>query len=520
MLVGRRQLRSNNSWMHNLELLVSGPERCTLQVHPDDAERLGLADGGAARVENRAGALEATVEVTDAVMPGVVSLPHGWGHDAPGARLGVASAHAGVNANVLADEGLVDAISGNAVLNGIPVAVAPVAARRPRVTEPDFAALGLLDGLDEDARASRLALLQALHEDGVGLEELRTAVAEGRLALLPAERALGADGDITPRALAEEAGLDLAMLEAVRRASGPARCRRPTSPALGPLDVAGARIIARFLDAGLPVAGLIEAARVFGEATAHAAAAAGTIANASIPQEGDTELGYALRLAAATRELTPPAAELLGVLYRLHTRENLRQQIIDAEELAAGRRSDVIEISVGFCDLVGFTRLGEGVPAADLGAIATRLAALAADVARAAGPARQDARRRGDVRRARAAAAARRRARVDGGGRGRGGGELPRRLHAGAAHGTALRRWGDYYGGPVNLAARLAERARPGSLLTDAAVHDAPRTTIGFAWSSGRREAAEGHVARATQVWRCRRAPVTLTHRRRAGSAR
>ena len=131
VLVGRRQLRSNNSWMHNLELLVSGPERCTLQVHPDDAERLGLADGGAARVENRAGALEATVEVTDAVMPGVVSLPHGWGHDAPGARLGVAAAHAGVNANVLADEGLVDAISGNAVLNGIPVAVAPVAAAVP-----------------------------------------------------------------------------------------------------------------------------------------------------------------------------------------------------------------------------------------------------------------------------------------------------------------------------------------------------------------------------------------------------
>jgi anaerobic selenocysteine-containing dehydrogenase len=128
VLVGRRQLRSNNSWMHNLELLVSGPERCTLHVHPDDAERLGLADGAAARVESRAGALEAPVEVTDAVMPGVVSLPHGWGHDAPGARLGVAGEHAGVNANLLADEELVDALSGNAVLNGIPVAVAPVAA--------------------------------------------------------------------------------------------------------------------------------------------------------------------------------------------------------------------------------------------------------------------------------------------------------------------------------------------------------------------------------------------------------
>ncbi len=128
VLVGRRQLRSNNSWMHNLELLVRGPEQCTLHVHPDDAARLGLSDGEPARLHNRAGELEATVEVTDAVMRGVVSLPHGWGHDAPGARLAVAGEHAGVNSNALADEALVDALSGNAVLNGIPVVVAPVPA--------------------------------------------------------------------------------------------------------------------------------------------------------------------------------------------------------------------------------------------------------------------------------------------------------------------------------------------------------------------------------------------------------
>src|SRR5215207_8329576 len=131
VLVGRRQLRSNNSWMHNLELLVSGPERCTLHVHPDDAARLGLIDGAAARVHNRAGELDATVEVTDAIMRGVVSLPHGWGHDVPGTRLGVAGEHAGVNSNALADEGHVDALSGNAVLNGIPVVVAPVPAPVP-----------------------------------------------------------------------------------------------------------------------------------------------------------------------------------------------------------------------------------------------------------------------------------------------------------------------------------------------------------------------------------------------------
>ena len=221
MLVGRRQLRSNNSWMHNLELLVSGPERCTLHVHPDDAERLGLADGAPARVASRAGALEAPVEVTDAVMPGVVSLPHGWGHDAPGARLGVAGAHAGVNANLLADEELVDALSGNAVLNGIPVAVAPVARRRPGVSgAPDFAALGLLDGLDGRARAARRRCSSTCTPTAARVEELQAAVAEGRLALLPAERALGAGGALTAREVAAAGGRRAGALEAVRRACG------------------------------------------------------------------------------------------------------------------------------------------------------------------------------------------------------------------------------------------------------------------------------------------------------------
>jgi anaerobic selenocysteine-containing dehydrogenase len=125
MLVGRRDLRSNNSWMHNIEQLVRGRVRCTLWVHPDDARRLGLADGAAARVRSRAGRVEVPVEITDAVMPGVVSVPHGWGHDAPGVALRVASAHAGVNSNLLADELAMDPLSGTAVLNGIPVTVEP-----------------------------------------------------------------------------------------------------------------------------------------------------------------------------------------------------------------------------------------------------------------------------------------------------------------------------------------------------------------------------------------------------------
>jgi len=125
VLVGRRHLRSNNSWMHNVPALVKGRDRCTLQVHPADATRLALADGADAEVRSRAGTVSARVEVTDRVMPGVVSLPHGWGHDLPGTRMPVAAAHPGVNSNVLTDEFAIDVLSGNSVLNGIPVEIKP-----------------------------------------------------------------------------------------------------------------------------------------------------------------------------------------------------------------------------------------------------------------------------------------------------------------------------------------------------------------------------------------------------------
>ncbi|MFI7575372.1 molybdopterin-dependent oxidoreductase [Micromonospora sp. NPDC049497] len=131
VLVGRRHLRSNNSWMHNVPALVKGRDRCTLQVHPDDAATLGLATGQAARVSSRVGSVVVAVEVTADTMPGVVSLPHGWGHDVPGTRQSVARAHAGVNSNVLTDETAVDPLSGNVVLNGIPVRVEPTAPAAP-----------------------------------------------------------------------------------------------------------------------------------------------------------------------------------------------------------------------------------------------------------------------------------------------------------------------------------------------------------------------------------------------------
>jgi anaerobic selenocysteine-containing dehydrogenase len=123
-LVGRRDLRSNNSWMHNVPHLVKGRDRCVLQVNPTDATRLGLVDGALARVASRAGAVDAPVLITDEVSEGVVSLPHGWGHD--GVAMAVAAAHKGVNSNTLTDEVPLDPLSGNAVLNGIPVSVVAV----------------------------------------------------------------------------------------------------------------------------------------------------------------------------------------------------------------------------------------------------------------------------------------------------------------------------------------------------------------------------------------------------------
>jgi anaerobic selenocysteine-containing dehydrogenase len=129
LLIGRRQLNSNNSWMHNLEPLVRGTNRCTVQVHPEDAGRLGLVDGGVAVVRSRAGKVEVPVQVTDTIRPGVVSIPHGWGHDVDGIRASVAAAHPGANSNLLADDTLLDALSGTSVLNGIPVEVEPARTR-------------------------------------------------------------------------------------------------------------------------------------------------------------------------------------------------------------------------------------------------------------------------------------------------------------------------------------------------------------------------------------------------------
>jgi anaerobic selenocysteine-containing dehydrogenase len=126
-LIGRRHVRSCNSWLHNSARLVKGPDRCTMMINPLDARARNLGDGSIAEVSSRVGSIQIPVEVTDDVMPGVISIPHGWGHGLPGVRMSVAGAHAGVSINDLTDEAEIDPISGNAALSGIAVEVRPAA---------------------------------------------------------------------------------------------------------------------------------------------------------------------------------------------------------------------------------------------------------------------------------------------------------------------------------------------------------------------------------------------------------
>ncbi len=165
VLVGRRDLRCSNSFMHNLPALVKGRDRCTLQISPQDAGRIGLEDGSTARVTSRAGSVVAPVEVTEDLMPGVVSLPHGWGHDVQDARLRVAKTHPGVNANVLTDDRAYDEASGTAVLFGTPVTLESLTRR------------------DADGHDDQVELYRVGSQEGVGaaVDEEHRAAAETRV---------------------------------------------------------------------------------------------------------------------------------------------------------------------------------------------------------------------------------------------------------------------------------------------------------------------------------------------------
>ena len=138
LLIGRRHLQSNNSWMHNYPRLMKQPDRCTALIHPRDAEARSIRSGDLVRIASKTGTLAIKAELTEDIMPGVVSIPHGWGHELEGTRLTIANRHPGVNVNRLTDDGTVEGLSGNAVFNGVPVWVSSLREHdRERATSPN-----------------------------------------------------------------------------------------------------------------------------------------------------------------------------------------------------------------------------------------------------------------------------------------------------------------------------------------------------------------------------------------------
>jgi adenylate cyclase len=334
----------------------------------------------------------------------------------------------------------------------------------------DFAAEGLLDGLEGHARTARERLLQALLDDGVALDELRAAVAENTLFVLPAERRVGAEARWTFDEVVQRAGIDAAFLADLRRSAGlPLEDRH--ARVLTDTDLEAALTARRYLDAGVPRADMLEVARILGRALAQAADAMrrASLATAFDPDADEYEL--AMRYAASAEALQPLTAPMLDQLLQLHLRHAVRTELLEVAERESGASPAAREVAVCFADLVGFTRVGEEVDPAALGAIAERLETLAAEVAVA--PVRLvktigdavllvspdvDALIEAALTLVEAAEAE--------------GEDFPQ-LRAGMARGPALNRAGDWYGRPVNLASRVTAIARPGSVLCDQAVRDA-----------------------------------------------
>jgi adenylate cyclase len=364
----------------------------------------------------------------------------------------------------------------------------------------DWDSEGLLDGLDDDARDARVELLEKLTADGFELGDLREAAAAGRLLLLSTERVLTEGPPLyTPREVAEEAGVDLELLERFQRAMGASTGDRDERR-LGEPDLEAAKVVRSLLDAGLPEEGMLQVGRTMGTATARVAQSNRELIVQNFIEPGDTEAEVAERLAEAAEKLVPLATEVLGFGLRLHLVEQIRRDVIGAADLAAGDVGGADEVCVCFADLVGFTKLGEEIEAEQLGSVATRLEEMAAEVAE---PPVRLVKLIGDAAMLAASepaplleAALRLVELADE------EGETFPQLRAGAAIGTALGRGGDLYGRPVNLASRITGIARPGSVLASNDLKEA--ATDGFSYSFAGKRPVKGLDA-PVKLYRVRR---------------
>jgi adenylate cyclase len=367
----------------------------------------------------------------------------------------------------------------------------------------DFEAEGLLEGLDGKAREARLALLEELSYSGVPLDELKRAVEEDRLVLLPVERVFEPGTQrYTAAEIAEGAGIDQDFLMRLMQALGapvPAEEER----AYGENDLEAAKRAKMFIEAGLPKEAVLESSRIIGISMANLADANRDMVGEVFTQPGIDERELAMRYAAAAQALPPLLGETLLDAYRMHLREAIRQAVVTDAELAQGRLYGSDDVTIAFADLVGFTRLGESLEIEQIGELTGRLFELSSEAARPpvrlvkmiGDAAMFSSREPGPVLDA-----------VLGLVEVAGTNEMPS-LKAGIATGPALGRGGDWYGRPVNLAARITSFARPDSVVVAQDVKDAVAADDGgrFSFSFAGRHRFKG-IKEETAVHRVRAA--------------
>ncbi len=359
----------------------------------------------------------------------------------------------------------------------------------------DFEAAGLLDGLEGEDRAARERLLERLASEGVGIDELKEAVAEERLALLPVERVLG--GDTSARQIEQETGVPANLTLRIRRLSGLPEVG-PDDPVFTAEELEAARSVKLFLDAGFSEDAIAQITRVLGEGMSRLATTITAIFGNTFLERGDSEEDVAVRFRTLAEQLTPALTPVLVSVFNGHLREAVRRGVLGRAERESGAIPDAQELGVCFADLVGFTRLGGEVGVEGLGTVAARLSELAAETSVA--PVRL-VKTIGDAAMfvspeiaplvatalslVEAVEAA----------------ELPA-LRAGIASGPATLHSGDYYGNSVNLSSRVTGIARPGSVLCTEAVRDSAREQ--FEWSFAGRHRLKG-VGDPLALYRARR---------------
>jgi adenylate cyclase len=338
-------------------------------------------------------------------------------------------------------------------------------------------ASGLLDGLDGQARAERAELVEWLLGEGFTIEHIRSEFAP---MLMPAGRVMGDDGVyVSARQICEDTGIDLELLEAMQRALGLPRVDDPDAPVHLHADAEAAARARVFVEAGLTREQVIAVARLLGQGMAQTAELMRQVVLEAVIEPGATELQIAKAYGELVQHVSPLLGPLAEDVLRLQLRHGLETEAVSLAERAAGKLPGAREVTVCFGDLVGFTRLGEAVPPEELESLSNRLSALARDVA---SPPVHFIKTIGDavmfvstdvaalLRAALALLAAAEKE------------DLPQ-LRVGLAAGPAVRRAGDWFGSPVNLASRVTSVARPGSVLVAESVHDAIGDNEEFTWS-------------------------------------